>query len=278
VKISVIIPSYKPQDYLWECLRSLILQDFPKNEFEILIILNGCCEPYFNQIKAFTTAEMTGFNVSIHQTDESGVSNARNIGMRKATGEYIAFVDDDDKISPSYLTKLYEVSAPNIISVSNVKCFNESNGNFSDDYLSNAYLKNQEKKKVCLFDIRSFMSTACCKLIPAHVIRNRQFDTKFTNGEDSLFMFLISDKIKEYTLADSNAIYYRTIRSGSASRNKTKAFLFKNKMRLFLRFFCIYLSSPFKYNFLFFLTRIGAVLITCKKLYFCKKSKVHGKE
>ena len=260
MKISVIVPSYKPKEYLWKCLHSLTSQDFPKEEFEILIILNGCDEPYANRIKEFIATEMSGFHVFLHQTDESGVSNARNIGMKKAVGEWIAFVDDDDEISPSYLKELYKVSSRDTISISNVKCIHESEGNLFDDYLSNAYRKNQGNKDIRLIDIRSFMSTCWCKLIPTHIIQNRQFDTKFVNSEDALFMFMVSDQIKGFRLADSNAIYYRRVRSDSASRNKKKIFLLKNKIRVLIQFTRIYLSSPFQYNFLFFLTRIAAVV------------------
>jgi len=261
MKISVIIPSFKPKEYLWECLRSMVLQDFSKKEFEILIILNGCCEPYLSNIKDFITTEMIGYNVSVFQTDECGVSNARNIGMKNSKGEWLAFIDDDDKISSSYLTALYKVSSPQTISISNVKCVDESNGTLFDDYLSKSFLKNQWKQNMRLFEIRSFMSTCCCKLIPTQMIQNRKFDTRFTNAEDSLFMFLISNKVQKFALADPDAIYYRNVRQDSASRNKTKAFLLKNKVKVCLQFILIYLSSPFKYNFLFFISRIVAVIL-----------------
>ena len=53
MKISVIIPSYKPQEYLWQCLDSLCSQTFPKEDFELILVLNGCKEPYYEQIKAY---------------------------------------------------------------------------------------------------------------------------------------------------------------------------------------------------------------------------------
>jgi glycosyltransferase involved in cell wall biosynthesis len=260
MKISVIIPTYKPKEYIWECLYSLVSQDFPKEDFEILIILNGCCEPYLSNIKKFITVEMTGFNVSIYQTDESGVSNARNIGLNKAKGKWIAFIDDDDMISATYLKELYKVSSHDTISMSNIKVFKEYDKFFFDNYMSNMYQKNKFKSHINLLNIRSFMSTSCCKLIPIEIIKNRKFDTKFTNVEDALFMFLISDRIKRFTFSEDSAIYYRRIRSDSALNNKTKSFLRKNKVKVLIQFFYIYFSSPFKYNFWFFMTRIAAVL------------------
>ena len=51
--ISVIIPTYKPSEYLKECLHSLRRQTLSANCFEIIIILNGCNEPFFSEIKEY---------------------------------------------------------------------------------------------------------------------------------------------------------------------------------------------------------------------------------
>ena len=101
MKISVIIPTYKPQAYLWECLDSLCGQTFPKSDFEVILVLNGCCEPYDGLIKEYITGHPE-MQWNYIQTDKGGVSNARNIALSEAKGEYIAFVDDDDYFSESY--------------------------------------------------------------------------------------------------------------------------------------------------------------------------------
>ena len=114
--ISVIIPTYKPQSYLWECLDSLRCQTFPVDNFEVLLILNGCRDPYQSQIEDYLLKSgMT--NVRIIQTDQAGVSNARNMGLDNAIGDYVAFVDDDDYVSPTYLEELYAKASPDTISL-----------------------------------------------------------------------------------------------------------------------------------------------------------------
>ena len=85
MKISVIVPSYKPQAYLWECLDSIYAQSFPKTEYELVLVLNGCNEPYHTQIKEWLT-EHADLQAQCIQTDVPGVSNARNIGMKAARG------------------------------------------------------------------------------------------------------------------------------------------------------------------------------------------------
>lgn len=80
VKISVIIPSYKPQSYLWECLDSVCGQTFPKEEYEVILVLNGCKEPYDGQIREYIGSHRDIQWKYIH-TDEGGVSNARNLAL-----------------------------------------------------------------------------------------------------------------------------------------------------------------------------------------------------
>ena len=99
MRISVIIPSYRPEEYLYECLEAIINQTLNQNEFETLVVLNGCKEPYFEQIQKYINVHSS--NIRLIQTDVPGVSNARNIGIEAAKGEYLTFVDDI--VSPVYL-------------------------------------------------------------------------------------------------------------------------------------------------------------------------------
>ena len=71
-KVSIIIPSYKPLDYLWDCLNSFYNQTFPFEHFEVILVLNGCNEPYQAKIVEWLSSH-PGMNVTFHQTDISGV-------------------------------------------------------------------------------------------------------------------------------------------------------------------------------------------------------------
>ena len=100
VDISVIIPTYKPQDYFWECLDSLAAQTLEPERFEVTVVLNGCNEPYKSLIQEHISSGMQHLNVRLVQTDTPGVSNARNMGIDMANGTYLTFIDDDDYVSP----------------------------------------------------------------------------------------------------------------------------------------------------------------------------------
>lgn len=269
MKISVIIPSYKPKYYLWECLVSLRNQTFPSENFEILLVLNGCHEPYQSQIEEFVV-ENGMRNVCLIQTDQPGVSNARNIGLDHAKGEYVAFIDDDDFVSPSYLEELYEKASPDTISLCYPYAFKDGALNTQLPYaITDVYecCSRQTKQLYISSKIRKYFSGSWMKLIPMSFIQRRRFDIRFRNGEDALFMFLISDCFRHFAFTSPSAIYYRRYRKGSAIFNKRS--LGERIWTCLLRLYCytkFFIHSPFKYNFLFFASRIIGVVHSIRKV------------
>lgn len=267
--ISVLIPTYKPGAYFWECLDSLYSQTLPKNKFEVILTLNGCGEPYLTMLHNCID-RYKGMHISILHTDTPGVSNARNMAIDHARGRMICFLDDDDKISESYLQALYEKAESNMLVCSNVKAFDEATGKLSDDYISVAFsaLKFYSRPLSC-FEGRKFMSTACCKMIPKSVIGNIRFDTRFQLGEDSLFMLAIAPNNRGIKLTPPNAVYYRRLRSLSASRKRRgiKEEL-ANDIRLCYAYTVIWIKNACHLNFFFYLSRIAATLIKFIRFIF----------
>lgn len=99
------------------------------------------------------------------------------------------------------------------------------------------------------------------KLIPMSFIQDRRYDVRFKNGEDSLFMFLISDKIKKIAFTSKDAIYYRRYRDNSAcTRSKTKREIIANKINVIKAYISIYLRKPQKYSLFFLITRLLGAL------------------
>lgn len=261
MNISVVIPSYKPADYLWKCLFSLKMQTFAKNDFEIIIILNGCREPYYGLIKAYISSNLDGYNVTLLQTDTGGVSNARNIGLDHAQGEYIAFIDDDDYVSPNYLSGLYEAARMGYVALSNIEAFND-NGTLltKPHYLTTLYNKRSGKKEAwSILSVRRYLSSPYLKLLHKDIIGDRRFNTRYKNGEDELFLFLISDRMKKFRFAAPNAVYYRRYRPNSAlTTARSQLQILRNNMNLCREFTVIFFRNPGRYDFQFYLTRLLA--------------------
>lgn len=259
--ISVIIPTYKPQDYLWVCLDSLDAQTFSKEKFEVILVLNGCDEPYKSQIERYISEHKKSLNIKLIHTLQGGVSNARNIALEKAEGQHICFIDDDDYVSPSYLQELYSKSSDDTIVISNTYYFKD--GSTAEEYsrMGEVYSLLAPEGKTELIKARRLFFSIWMKLIPKDIIGQRRFEPSLSIGEDCVFMFLISDRVKSVDFTSSDAMYYRRLRDDSAlHEHNQRSKFFANDMRQIMEYTKIYLSGLRRYSFHFFLTRIrGAI-------------------
>ncbi len=256
MQISVIIPTYKPQAYLFECLDSLARQTLDASLWEVVLVLNGCKEPWLEQINQYISIHSI-VQFRLLQTDTPGVSNARNIGLETAKGEYIAFIDDDDYVSPTYLEELLEHASTDTIALSNTEAFRDSERHLPY-YIEQEYLRYALDGKQPFYRPKRFFGGPCMKLIHRAIIGDRRFDTRFSNGEDSLFMFTISDCVRYADFTSPKAVYYRRLRTGSAINSKKGWQTITNRLALMHAFSAIYWKSPRKYLFRFYLTRLIA--------------------
>nr|WP_319947317.1 glycosyltransferase [uncultured Shimia sp.] len=102
--ISVIMPIYNVQAYVADCIKSLQLQIF--EDFEAILIDDGSTD---QSLKIAKGAIANDERFTIIQQAHTGLSAARNIGLERATGEAIAFLDSDDQLAPDFLQRLWSV-------------------------------------------------------------------------------------------------------------------------------------------------------------------------
>lgn len=102
--ISVIVPVYRVEEYLERCVKSILSQTY-KN-LEVILVDDGSPD----QCPAIcdACAEKDARVKVIHQ-ENKGLSGARNAGIDAASGEYLAFVDSDDYVSPYFIEELYQL-------------------------------------------------------------------------------------------------------------------------------------------------------------------------
>lgn len=261
IKISVIIPTYKPKEYFWTCLKSIRSQTFSKDNFEVIIVLNGCNEPWKTNIKNYLAKEFLEINVNFIHTEQIGVSNARNLALNAAKGDYIAFIDDDDFVSPDYLKELYSKAADDTIPLCYPLSFIDGSQEYQSYSITDNYTRNACKGKCDFKTARKFFSGPVYKLISRRAIGDRRFDEHFSNGEDSIFMFLISDTFHYVDFTSKNAIYYRRIRANSATTMRRRSIdLVVNEIQKMVQFTRIFISAPRRYSLNFYITRmLGAI-------------------
>ena len=102
VKVSVIVPVYNVEKYLEKCLDSLVNQTL--KEIEIIVVNDGSPDNSQKIIDKYTKKYQ---NIKAYIKENGGVSDARNFGISRATGEYIGFVDSDDYVSLDMYQKMY---------------------------------------------------------------------------------------------------------------------------------------------------------------------------
>ena len=107
--ISVIIPVYQAERYLKPCVESVLQQTYA--DWELLLITDGCTDRSPAICDEFAAADE---RVRVfHRKKNHGVSEARNLGLREAKGDYIAFLDADDAFEPQALETLWSLLEQN---------------------------------------------------------------------------------------------------------------------------------------------------------------------
>ncbi len=105
-KVSVIVPCYNTEKYVASCLDSLLGQSL--SDIEIICIDDNSTDATLRVLKKYAAQDSRIIVKS--QKQNSGVSVARNTGVRHASGEYIAFVDSDDTVDSDFYEKLYNAA------------------------------------------------------------------------------------------------------------------------------------------------------------------------
>lgn len=218
MKLSIIIPVYNLENYIAKTLDSLLHINFSE-KFEIIAVNDGSTdssEAILNQYKERYE------NISVLSIPNGGVSNARNLGIKKANGEYITFVDGDDTVEPDFFEKAvreldnggYDFVQGNYAVVDNEK-------RFYSQYLDQDTELNDFHAMMELFFCpgqgKKIHYTVWGKVFRAEIVRKISFDMSLVVAEDKKYVFdvlCIAKKIKllkeiciNYYQRESSAIH-----------------------------------------------------------------------
>lgn len=199
--ISFIVPVYNTEKYLNVCLDSLLEQDLSVDEYEIICINDGSTD---NSLAILKKYELQYKNIFVINQSNSGVCQSRNVGLLKAKGKYIWFIDSDDIIAKNSLKRLKTVIDLGVYDRIIVDNY----------YFESVEPKENMKKNTSWHD----------SVVWRNIFRRRwleENDLKFhypelVFGEDALFMYEIK-RCFPRTYEFSEPIYYHRGREGSAS-------------------------------------------------------------
>lgn len=219
MKFSVIVPVYKAEEYLQECVKSIIDQDY--NDFELILVDDGSPDKCPEICDAY--AEMDKRVVVIHKPN-GGASDARNAGIKIAKGEYLLFIDSDDYWSTNtVLTKVnnaidsYGVdivqygqemlySRENRITTSEKRSLAQFNGKNTEDIIKNLVAND------------NFAISACSMAISRNfVINNNVYFVVGKRTEDLEWAIHLYTHEPSWAFIDEYFYVYRIQREGSVT-------------------------------------------------------------
>lgn len=221
-KVSIIVPIYNVEKYLSRCLESLVNQSF--KDIEILAINDGSTDNSLNILNKY--AAMDSRIIVVDKKNE-GLSQTRNLGIDKAKGEYITFVDSDDWIDKDYIKIMYEKIIKNNSDIvicpyvkeydykSISKVFNLDNICINKPERTNQYLYRKivgpVGKELAQPEELDTLVTAWGKLYKTSIIRSNNIkfiDTKLIGTEDCLFNVEVFSKSKRASIENRPLYHY----------------------------------------------------------------------
>lgn len=208
VKVTIIIPAYNAQDSIADCLDSAVGQTF--ENIEIVVVNDGSGDGTRRICSAY---EKKYPNIRVIDSENGGVSRARNLGLRAASGDWICFLDADDRLEKAAVEVMMKYAGSAQWVIGNYYMVDLKRGlekTVHEQYFSDEirYGTKEDLPELCVF--RNF-HCVWGKLYSAELIRkNRlQFETGRDYGEDLLFNMDYFQYVEEFVVLSKPLYEYR---------------------------------------------------------------------
>lgn len=216
MKISVIIPIYQVEKYVEKCLVSVLNQTY-KN-LEIILINDGTKDDSIKKIEKYFNDK----RIILISTKNLGVSNARNLGLEKATGEYIHFLDSDDwLVKETYEILIKQITNEDIITFNYTTYDNLTNKILKEKYIEQEKEEKLKNNKRGSYYFRLTENPIWNKLYKKEFIKEFSFFQELVTLEDllwNLICFFNTDNVK---YIDKSLYFYR-LNTKDSLTNKEK--------------------------------------------------------
>lgn len=235
MKISVIMPVYNKARYIEKTVNSILSQTY--KDFELIIVDDGSTDGSELICDKF---EQMDSRVKVFHIENSGVSNARNVGIENARGEYIQFIDSDDYISENMLYDLCKITkkyTPDII-ISGVKKVDHIGNEIIEILPTMSGIKDRYTMMENLAEEQKNTGIYGCvsnKLIKKSIIDKYKvrFDTNLWLAEDlDFYLELYSYILKIYFYKKSYYYYLQEAENSSTTSDNKNNYLQQAKIIL----------------------------------------------
>ena len=210
--VSIIVPVYRAEQYLSECVDSLLEQTYPN--IEIVLVDDGSPDGSPALCDGYAARDA---RVTVIHKENGGVSSARNAGLAAAKGEYIIFVDSDDRADGRMVELLYGALVQNQADISigalQIDGKTESGSAF---YVEDAVVTGE--REVADWICRAYCRQSICSPVARCYKKSLcpTFKEDMALGEDTLFNIEYFEKVHTVALM-SNVLYHYRIIEGSDS-------------------------------------------------------------
>lgn len=204
-KITIIVPIYNTEKYIEKCINSIINQTY--TNLEIILIDDGSTDNSGNICDNYALKDN---RIKVVHKKNEGVSIARNIGIEKASGEYVGFVDSDDYIESTMYEVLIKDIIENQTDIAVCNCSVNGNSKFEKNIL------NRHEMLDLILDKDKFRGYVCNKIYKLKLLKNLRFEENIHLCEDLLFncnyiarsekMSIIDRKLYNYVKRDDSAV------------------------------------------------------------------------
>lgn len=196
--LSIIIPVYNCEKYISKCIDSCLGQDISNNNYEIICINDGSTDSSEVILNKYSSHFK---NIKVFQKRNSGVSAARNLGIQKAKGKYLMFLDSDDFLAQNCLGRcksLLESNSKAVLCLGRYHFIENKNSNKN-------IIINQGEYIGC----KPSSGYVTSRIFPEHFVSHLRFQENIAYGEDEIYMFEINMLGLNTVLLDEPIYYYR---------------------------------------------------------------------
>lgn len=219
--VSIIMPSYRGVERIGRALESIASQTLHPGMFELIVVLNGPGDGT-DAVLADFRLRHPSLNVEVMRSEQTGASNARNLGLRNLRFDHAVFLDDDDYLSPGFLEAMHRGAGEgDRVVLSQLRDFDADGVRDSEigQRIRRAFGEKSEAEIGELHGLDTALTMTCIKLFPSFYADFSRFQPHLGSGEDVVFW---TDALSRFqpriTRAAEDAIYYRQLRDGSVSR------------------------------------------------------------